>query len=114
MTEKRIRHRIERHEKKLKRLEAIGSNLSKAGCWSKGYEDGVLSVLYELLDEIEDEAIKRIQDHMEIHRLKEQRAIYLTDAFDMAITALKEIQQYREIGTVEEFRKLKERSIDNE
>lgn len=62
----------------------------------------------------ENEAIKRIQVHMEIHRLKEQRAIYLTDAFDMAITALKEIQQYREIGTVEEFRKLKERSSDNE
>lgn len=45
----------------------------------------------------ENEAIKRIQVHMEIHRLKEQRAIYLTDAFDMAITALKEIQQYREV-----------------
>lgn len=54
MTEKRIRHRIERHEKKLKRLEAIGSSLSKAGHWSKGYEDGALSVLYELLDEIEE------------------------------------------------------------
>lgn len=33
---------------------------------------------------------------------------------EMAIEALKEIQQYREIGTVEEFRKLKERSGDNE
>ena len=36
------------------------------------------------------------------------------NAMDMAIEALKEIQQYREIGTVEEFRKLKERSSDNE
>lgn len=36
------------------------------------------------------------------------------DAFKIAIKALKEIQQYREVGTVEEFRKLKERSSDNE
>ena len=35
-------------------------------------------------------------------------------AIEEAIKALKEIQQYREIGTVEEFRKLKERSRDNE
>ena len=35
-------------------------------------------------------------------------------AIEEAIEALKEIQQYREIGTVEEFRKLKERSNDNE
>ena len=46
----------------------------------------------------------RIKDHMEVHRLKEQRAIYITDALNTAITALKEIQQYREIGTVEECR----------
>ena len=62
----------------------------------------------------ENEAISRIKDHMEIHRLKEPRAIYITVALSMAITALKEIQPYREIGTVEEFRKLKERSSDNE
>lgn len=49
-----------------------------------------------------NEAISRIKDHMEIHRLKEPRAIYITVALSMAITALKEIQQYREIGTVEE------------
>ena len=36
------------------------------------------------------------------------------ELFETAISALKEIQQYREIGTVEEFRKLKERSSDNE
>ena len=50
----------------------------------------------------EKEAMSRIKDHMEIHRLKEPRAIYITIALSMAITALKEIQQYREIGTVEE------------
>ena len=52
----------------------------------------------------ENEAISRIKDHMEIHRLKEPRAIYITVALSMAISALKEIQQYREIGTVEECR----------
>ena len=54
MTEERIRHRIKRHEKKLKRLEVIRNDLSKEGYWEKGYEEGILSVLYELLDEIEE------------------------------------------------------------
>lgn len=54
----------------------------------------------------ENEAISRIKDHMEIHRLKEPRAIYITVALSMAITALKEIQQYRKIGTVEEIKDL--------
>ena len=54
----------------------------------------------------ENEAISRIKDHMEIHRLKEPRAIYITVALSMAIAALKEIQQYREIGTVEECKEL--------
>ena len=53
----------------------------------------------------ENEAISRIKDHMEIHRLKEPRAIYITVALSMAITALQEIQQYRKIGTVEECKK---------
>ena len=35
-------------------------------------------------------------------------------AIEEAIKALEEVQQYREVGTVEEFRKLKERSSDNE
>lgn len=52
----------------------------------------------------ENEAIERIKDHMKIHKLNEPRAIYITVALSMAITALKEIQQYREIGTVEECR----------
>lgn len=57
----------------------------------------------------ENEAISRIKDHMEIHRLKEPRAIYITVALSMAITALKEVQQYREIGTLEECRKAVEK-----
>ena len=57
----------------------------------------------------EKEAISRIKDHMEIHRLKEPRAIYITVALSMAISALKDIQQYREIGTVEECREAVER-----
>ena len=57
----------------------------------------------------ENEAISRIKDHMEIHRLKEPRAIYITVALSMAITALKEIQQYREIGTAEECREAVEK-----
>ena len=57
----------------------------------------------------EKEAISRIKDHMEIHRLKEPRAIYITVALSMAIAALKEIQQYREIGTVKECREAVEK-----
>lgn len=57
----------------------------------------------------ENEAISRIKDHMEIHRLKEPRAIYITVALSMAITALKEVQQYREIGTVEGCREAVEK-----
>ena len=57
----------------------------------------------------ENEAISRIEDHMEIHRLKEPRAIYITVALSMAISALKEIQQYQEIGTVEECREAVEK-----
>lgn len=50
----------------------------------------------------ENEAISRIKDHMETHKLTEERAIFIIDALGMAISALKEVQQYREIGTVEE------------
>lgn len=57
----------------------------------------------------ENEAIERIKDHMEIHKLNEPRAIYITVALSMAISALKEIQQYREIGTVEECREAVEK-----
>lgn len=49
----------------------------------------------------EKEAIARIKDHMIVHALNEERAVYITQALNMAIKALEEIQQYREIGTVE-------------
>lgn len=45
-----------------------------------------------------EQAISRIKAHMEIHKLKESQAVYTTEALNMAICALKEIQQYREIG----------------
>ena len=35
----------------------------------------------------------------------------LTKALEVAITTLEEIQQYRAIGTVEEFKALKEKSV---
>ena len=49
-----------------------------------------------------------------IRRIKGETADKYIDrhkAFDLAIKALEEIQQYREIGTVEEARKLKESSL---
>ena len=51
-----------------------------------------------------EEAILRIKAHMEVHKLREPQAAYITEALNMSMTALKEIQQYREIGTVEECR----------
>ena len=51
---------------------------------------------------------------MRIHRLKEQRAVYITEAFNMAIKALREVQQYREIGTVEECREAVEKQNSKE
>lgn len=56
-----------------------------------------------------DEVISRIKAHIEIHKLKEPQAVYITEALNMAIEAIKEIQQYREIGTVEECREAAEK-----
>lgn len=56
-----------------------------------------------------EQAISRIKAHMEIHKLKEPQAVYTTEALNMAICALKEIQQYQEIGTVEECREAVEK-----
>ena len=56
-----------------------------------------------------EQAISRIKAHMEIHKLKEPQAVYTTEALNMAICALKEVQQYREIGTVEECREAVEK-----
>ena len=52
-----------------------------------------------------EEAILRIKAHMEVHKLRDPQAAYITEALNMAMTTLKEIQQYREIGTVEECKK---------
>ncbi len=56
-----------------------------------------------------EEAILRIKAHMEVHKLREPQAAYITEALNMSMTALKEIQQYREIGTVEECREAVEK-----
>lgn len=56
-----------------------------------------------------EEAILRIKAHMEVHKLREPQAAYITEALNMAMTTLKEIQQYREIGTVEECREAVEK-----
>ena len=52
------------------------------------------------------EAIERL----EVHKGWGYREGTMT-ALDMAISALKAIQQYREIGTVEEFREAREKQI---
>ena len=56
-----------------------------------------------------EEAIERIEDHMEFCRVKYPKGVYTLEALNMAIEALKEIQQYREIGTVEECREAMEK-----
>ena len=64
----------------------------------------------------ENEEIKKVINGLNFLKEKLYNGIYAErlDCIDYAISALKEIQQYREVGTVEEFRKLKERSSDNE
>lgn len=34
------------------------------------------------------EAIERIKDHIDIHKINEKNAVYISDALDMAISAL--------------------------
>ena len=53
--------------------------------------------------EIPDEEIKELDDTMYAYN-----PTYM-NSLDMAIEALKEVQQYREIGTVEEFREVSEK-----
>ena len=57
----------------------------------------------------ESEAIKRLKDHFRIHD-DGRPTPYLDEAVSMAIKALEEVQQYRAIGTVEEFKALKEKN----
>lgn len=58
----------------------------------------------------ENEAIKRVEEFGLYHAIGDLPNSALTvKAFEMAIEALKEIQQYRAIGTVEECREAREK-----
>lgn len=39
-----------------------------------------------------EEAIRRIEDHMRVHRMEEERAVFITESLRMAIEVLKESQ----------------------
>ncbi|MST57269.1 hypothetical protein [Waltera intestinalis] len=52
----------------------------------------------------ENEAIARIIDHFDVHHHDNRPHPLLDEAVGMAIKALEEVQQYRQIGTVEECR----------
>lgn len=52
-----------------------------------------------------EEAISKIKAHMEIHKLREAQAVHITEALNMAIEALTEVQWYRKVGTVAECMK---------
>ena len=56
----------------------------------------------------ESEAIARIRDHFEVHNDGRPHP-RLDEAVEMAIKALEEVQQYRQIGTVEECREAVEK-----
>ena len=58
----------------------------------------------EVLIKTPEEAIETIKSNMPISGYQ-----MLRESLDMAITALKEVQQYREIGTVEECREVVEK-----
>lgn len=57
----------------------------------------------------ENEAIERIRDHFEVHHHDNRPHPLLDEAVGMAINALEEVQQYRQIGTVEECREAVEK-----
>ena len=44
-----------------------------------------------------DEAIRRIDEHNYIHQYKEPRAVYITEAFDVAVEAMRKYQKMQEI-----------------
>ena len=50
-----------------------------------------------------EEAIKRIQDHMDVHRIGEYPHIKLSEALNMAISALREQEERRWIPVAERF-----------
>lgn len=54
MTKARLEHRIERTKRKIDALESIEDRLSEHGKWSLGYWKGILSVLEEWLDDLNE------------------------------------------------------------
>ena len=56
----------------------------------------------------ENEAIKELKEGIEYCTSGEEE--YFKEALGMGIVAIEEIQQYRAIGTVEEFKELKEKA----
>lgn len=55
-----------------------------------------------------EEAIEIIESAKQFYKPK-----IVSEAFETAISALKEIQQYRKIGTIEEIRKMINQGINN-
>lgn len=53
MDMRRIKHKIDRAKRKIQDLEERKNILSVHGYWSLGYWEGRLSVLEDLLDEVE-------------------------------------------------------------
>lgn len=58
----------------------------------------------------ENEAIARIIDHFDVHHHDNRPHPLLDEAVGMAIKALEEVQQYRQIGSVELFAETKKLS----
>ena len=50
-----------------------------------------------------EEAIRRIDEHNYIHQRKEPRAVYITEAFDVAVDTMHKYQKIEQI--VSDFRK---------
>ena len=44
-----------------------------------------------------DEAIRRINEHNYIHQQKEPRAVYITEALDMAVETMRKYQKIEQI-----------------
>ena len=86
-------------------LKILESEVVILDCWIENDKDIIANCGTE-----DDE----FDDDKELAELSLKDYSERKELFETAILALKEIQQYREIGTVEEFRKLKERSSDNE